>query len=333
MAADDRDDDEELEDRWQHAAAVEAGRLDVALAACFPEITRSKASKLIEAGCVTVDGRPVGKVSEKVPAGAALGVRLPEPAPSTAVAQDLPIEIVYQDADVAVVDKAAGMVVHPGAGNWDGTLVNALLFHLEGLSGCNGELRPGIVHRLDRGTSGLLVVAKHDHAHARLAAQFAEHSAGRTYLALCMGEPKTTSGTIRSKLDRHPGDRLRFCSRTDGRGRPAVTHWSVVGYGRGISLIQCRLETGRTHQIRVHLTEQGWPLVGDPLYRRGDRNEPGWLRPLLPAQRPMLHAWQLRFAHPADGRPMTFVAPPPADFTAAVDACEIPRIWASSEES
>jgi 23S rRNA pseudouridine1911/1915/1917 synthase len=243
------------------------------------------------------------------------------------------VSIVYQDADVAVIDKAPGMVVHPGAGNWDGTLVNALLFHLGGLSGCNGELRPGIVHRLDRGTSGLLVVAKHDVAHARLAAQFAEHSAGRTYLALCMGEPRESSGTIRSKLDRHPGDRLRFASRTDGRGKAAITHWEAVGYGRGMCLIQCRLETGRTHQIRVHLTEAGWPLAGDPLYKRGERPDPPWLKGHLPGQRPMLHAWKLRFAHPADGRPMAFEAPPPADFANAVDVCEIPRIWEPEQES
>jgi 23S rRNA pseudouridine1911/1915/1917 synthase len=221
-----------------------------------------------------------------------------------------------------VIDKPPGLVVHPAAGHADGTLVNALLFHLDGLSGIGGVERPGIVHRLDRGTSGLMVVAKNDAAHQHLAAQFAEHSAGRRYLALCMGVPTDASGTVRSFLGRHPTDRLRFASTTEDRGKIAITHWRRVAVAGTISLIECRLETGRTHQVRVHLTEQGWPLVGDPTYQRRSAKLPATLRFVDP-ERPLLHAWRLDLTHPRTGAAMAFERPPPADFVAALEAVGI----------
>ncbi len=218
------------------------------------------------------------------------------------------------------------MVVHPAPGHTSGTLVHALLHHLDDLSGIGGEQRPGIVHRLDRGTTGLLVVAKHDRAHRHLADQFARRVAGRTYLALCHGVPAADQGTIESELARHPRERVRMAS-TDRGGRHAVTHWRVRARADGASLLQCRLQTGRTHQVRVHLSEQGWPLIGDGLYRRRACRLPPALRGIVDdtGVRPLLHAWQLRLIHPTSGEALSFDAPLPADLQAGLAALGIPR--------
>lgn len=293
-------------------------RLDVAVARAFPDVTRSRAAALIKDGAVAVDGKVIHRPAVGVVVGNTLSVEIPEPTPSDAVAEDLPIHVVYEDADLLVIDKAAGMVVHPSPGHATGTLVNALLHHVDDLSGVGGVERPGIVHRLDRGTSGLIVVAKSDRAHRHLQAQFADHSAGRRYLALSLGQPPTDAGTIRSSLGRHPTDRLRFASVATG-GRAAITHYEVRGRAGTVSLIECRLETGRTHQVRIHLSEEGWPIVGDPLYGPRATRLPATLRDLVDPERPLLHAWQLHFVHP-DGRPLEFLAHPPADYLAALDA-------------
>ena len=299
--------------------APRSGRLDVVLAELHPEHSRSRIGALIKEGQATVDGTVVTRPSQKVLAGTPVELTVPAPRPVGVVAQDIPLSIVYQDADVAVIDKQPGLVVHPGAGHPDGTLVNALLHHLDDLSGIGGELRPGIVHRLDRGTSGLLVVAKNDAAHRHLADQFADHSAGREYLALCVGRPRTGHGTIESVLARHPKDRVRFASvRDDERdGKYAVTHWSIESQHGTVVLVRCRLETGRTHQIRVHLSENGLPLLGDPLY--GKARPPASIKALVDPDRPLLHAQALHFEHP-DGRALRFEAAPPADFQAVLDA-------------
>lgn len=288
------------------------------LTAAFPEHSRSRISALIKAGHARVDGVVRTRPAMKIPLGAELELEVPEVAGVGLVPQDLPLNIVYQDADVVVLDKAPGRVVHPGAGHPDGTLVNALMFHVADLSGIGGELRPGIVHRLDKGTSGLMVVAKNDSAHRHLAAQFAAHTAGREYLALCAGRPPGRSGRIESWLARHPKDRVRFAStEMEDRGKRAVTLWSVEAELGSITLIRARLETGRTHQVRVHLTELGCPLLGDPLY--GKARPPASIRTLVSPDRALLHAQQLHFEHP-DGRQLRFVAAPPPDFQAVLDA-------------
>jgi 23S rRNA pseudouridine1911/1915/1917 synthase len=296
------------------------GRLDAVLAASGPGFTRSQVARWIREGRVRVDGRVVTRPAEPVLPGAALAVEVPPPAPSSVAAQDLPLTLVHEDADLAVIDKAPGMVVHPAPGHADGTLVNALLHHLDDLSGVGGEERPGIVHRLDRGTSGLLVVAKHDLAHRALSAQFADHSAGREYLAVVSPVPAADQGTERSTLGRHPRDRHRMA--TVSGGRPAVTHWRVAARAGRVGVVVCRLETGRTHQVRVHLAERGSPLVGDGVYGPGDRALPASVRRLVDpsGERPLLHAFRLRFRHPATGEAQTFVAAPPPDLRRVLDA-------------
>ncbi|MBX2803438.1 MAG: RluA family pseudouridine synthase [Myxococcales bacterium] len=292
------------------------------MAAMVPELSRSAAARLVREGQVTVDGVVTRRPSAPVRVGQQLSVDVPPPRPSGVQPQALPLHIVYQDSDLAVIDKEAGRVVHPAPGHPDGTLVNALLHHLDDLSGVGGEERPGIVHRLDRGTSGLLVVAKHDAAHRHLAAQFAAHTAGRTYLAIVHGTPREASGRITSRLARHPRDRLRMASTGTAEGREAITDWSLVAPGEGASLIRCTLQTGRTHQVRVHLRELGHPLLGDGLYAlRGRRLRAAVAGLLDPSgQRPMLHAWRLQLAHPADERRLAFVADPPADFVQLLQA-------------
>lgn len=300
----------------------ETGRLDTVVAALVPDLSRSRIASLIREGAVSVDGTITRRPSTTVQPGARVVLDVPAPVPVAAQPQDLPLSIVYQDEAIVVVDKAPGMVVHPGPGHADGTLVNALLHHVGDLSGIGGGLRPGIVHRLDRGTSGLVVVAKGDAAHRALARQFAERTAGRTYLALVHGSPSEEAGTIRSRLARHPTDRLRWASTEGEHGKPAVTHWRVRQRAGTVSLLECELETGRTHQIRVHLSEAGWPLVGDGVYRRRGTRLPARLRSLVDpsGERPMLHAWRLRLLHPVTGEPMTFEADPPADMRAALEA-------------
>ncbi|MCA9495295.1 MAG: RluA family pseudouridine synthase [Myxococcales bacterium] len=299
------------------------GRLDTVVAETFPELSRSRSAALIREGRVSLDGRVVTRPSERCAVGAELVVDLPPPRPVATEAQDLPLRIVFQDEHLAVVDKEAGMVVHPSAGHADGTLVNALLHHLNDLSGIGGEERPGIVHRLDRGTSGLLVVAKTDAAHRALQEQFAVHEAGRIYLAVVHDPPRADAGTERSWLARHPKDRLRQASTTEDRGRLAITHWDVLHRAGTVGVVRCRLETGRTHQVRVHLAERGSPIVGDGTYARKAANRvPASLRRLVDpsGERPLLHAWRLSFRHPADDRSMSFTAPAPADLQAVLDA-------------
>lgn len=305
---------------------VEAsGRLDVVVADIVPALSRSHAARLVRSGHVTVEGQVQPRPSAKVHAGDTVCVKVPPAAPTGVRPQALPLQIVHEDADVAVIDKAAGMVVHPGPGHPDGTLVNALLHHLTDLSGIGGETRPGIVHRLDRGTSGLLVVAKHDAAHQSLAAQFADHSAGRTYLALCHNAPDECEGRIESHLARHPRDRVRMASTHRNTGRRAVTHWKRVARRGTVSLLRCTLETGRTHQVRVHLSEQGWPILGDALYARRGSRAPASVRHLIPPDgvRPFLHAWRLTFTHPQSGVPQTFESQPPTDFQSILSALEL----------
>jgi 23S rRNA pseudouridine1911/1915/1917 synthase len=305
--------------------AARRGRLDLALVDTFPDLSRSAAARLVREGHVRVDGAVAARPSIVVEAGAALALERPPPRRSGVEAEALPLRIVLEDEDLAVIDKEAGMVVHPAPGHAGGTLVNALLHHLDGLSGIGGEERPGVVHRLDRGTSGLLVVAKHDAAHRALAAQFATHTAGRTYLALVSGSPREGQGTIESELGRHPTDRVRQASVRSG-GRHAVTHWTRLGTAGTTSLLACTLETGRTHQVRVHLSEQGWPILGDALYARRGHKVPASLRGLVDESgaRPLLHAWILAFDHPRTGDRTVLTAPPPPDFAAALDALELP---------
>jgi 23S rRNA pseudouridine1911/1915/1917 synthase len=306
--------DEEVEGRLQAIGVVAgtAARLDRALTDALPGWTRARVAERIEAGAVTVSGVVVRKAAARVRAGEPLTVTPPAPPPTTLTPEPMPLSLLYVDAHLAVVDKPAGLVVHPGAGHATGTLVHGLLHALGALSPGSAPERPGIVHRLDRGTSGLMVVARTPEAHAALAAQFAAHTARRRYLAIAVGETSTTQGTLTSYLGRHPVDRQRFASVDAGLGRHAVTHWELLAASRGLSLIRCVLETGRTHQIRVHLTEAGLPLAGDPMYR--GRRAPEGVQELLPPDRPMLHAWRLAFEHPATRERLTWEAAPPDDF-------------------
>lgn len=297
-------------------------RLDVVLCENVTELSRSRAAALIRQGVVKVDGLVRTKAAAKLEAGAIIEFEVPEPVPLNVLPENLPLDIVYEDADLMVINKAAGMVVHPSPGHANGTLVNAVLYHADTLSGIGGVARPGIVHRLDKGTSGLLVVAKSDRAHQGLSAQFADHTAQRVYIALCLGVPVLTSGTIQTELGRDPRDRMRYASVREG-GKPACTRWRVLSRGDRVSLIQCSLETGRTHQIRVHLAEQSWPIAGDPLYKRRACQPTVVLRPHLSPNRPLLHAWKLCFVHPGSGEPMVFVGRAPEDFRAAAAAVSL----------
>ena len=281
-------------------------RADQLLARLVPELTRSAAQRLLEAGAVTLGGRPVKK-NDKAAAGDVLEVRLPEPEPVDVLPQAIPLDVAYEDADVIVVNKPVGLVVHPAAGHPDGTLVNALLYHCgELLSGINGALRPGIVHRIDRDTSGLLIAAKNDFAHQALAAQLQDHSLYREYEAVCVGGLREDRGTVDAPIGRHPTDRKKMC--VDWKnGRPAVTHWTVLERFPGYTHIQCRLETGRTHQIRVHLASIGHPLLGDVVY--------GAKKPVPGLAGQCLHASRLSFVHPRTGERVTVECPLPAYFT------------------
>ena len=275
--------------------AQESGeRIDALLARQEPIRSRSAAARLLEAGLVTLRGAAVRK-NYRVSAGDVFSVTLPDAAPAKAVAQAIPLDVVYEDADVIVVNKPRGMVVHPAPGHPDGTLVNALLAHCgPSLSGVGGQLRPGIVHRIDKDTSGLVIAAKNDRAHEALAAQLKDHSLSRVYDAVCHGGFHDDAGTVDAPIGRDPRDRQRMAV-TDKNARPAVTHWQVLArYGR-YSYIRCRLETGRTHQIRVHMAYTGHPLLGDTVY--GGRRDKG-------LQTQCLHARGLTFIHPATGRPV-----------------------------
>lgn len=281
-------------------------RMDVALTQLLEDVTRSAAQRLLEEGRVTCDGRTVKK-NEKTVAGQVLTVDLPEPEAVDIVPQDIPLDIRYEDDDVIVLNKPKGLVVHPAAGHADGTLVNALLYHCAGsLSGINGELRPGIVHRIDKDTSGLLIVAKNDFAHQKLAAQLADHTLARTYEAIVCGGVKTDSGTIDAPIGRHPTNRKKMAV-TEKNSRHAVTHYEVIARYRGYTHIRCRLETGRTHQIRVHMAYKGHPILGDMVY--------GHKKPELGMDSQCLHARELTFLHPRTDEPVTVRCELPEYFT------------------
>lgn len=299
-------------------------RLDKALAAGLPDLSRSRVQALLEQGCVRSDGRTITDASLRVKPGQTFAVQVPEAEAAQPQPQDIPLAVVHEDADVLVIDKPAGLVVHPAAGNADGTLVNALLAHCgDSLSGIGGVRRPGIVHRLDKDTSGLMVVAKHDRAHHGLTGQFADRTLSRTYLALVWGVPNPKQGRIEGNIGRSSADRKKMAVVTGG-GKPAATKYRVVkSFGMAASLVECVLETGRTHQIRVHLTHIGHPLVGDPLYGRGRSGRPGGkFASLLPEPartsltgfpRQALHAAALTFRHPVNGEIVTFRSSIPAD--------------------
>ena len=277
-------------------------RLDSFLSRRVEGLTRSAAARLLAEGCVTCDGAVPGK-SYRIAGGEELCVILPEAEEPEAVPQDIPLDVVYEDEDVIVVNKPVGMVVHPAPGHPDGTLVNALLHHCgDSLSGIGGEKRPGIVHRIDRDTSGLIIAAKNDRAHLALAAQLQDHSLARVYEAVTVGGLKEDSGTVNAPIARHPVDRKRMA--VDWKnGRPAVTHWSVLArYALGTH-VECRLETGRTHQIRVHMASIGHPLLGDTVY--GSKKP--W--PGLAGQ--CLHARRLKFVHPTTGKLVELECPLP----------------------
>lgn len=289
-------------------------RLDKALAEATG-LSRERVKALLGEGHVAIDGRNVTQPSLKLPAGSAYSVAVPPPEPAEAVPQDIPLNIVFEDEALVVVDKPAGLVVHPAAGNPDGTLVNALLHHCAGgLSGIGGVARPGIVHRIDKDTSGLLVVAKTDAAHEGLARQFADHSITRAYLAVVNGHPQPPAGTVRGRIGRSSTNRKKMAPLDDGdpRGKHAVTHYKTLERLKSSALVECRLETGRTHQVRVHMASIGHPLLGDPVYGRTNPT----LRPLLAGlafHRQALHAAELGFLHPISGEYRHFRSELPAD--------------------
>ncbi len=287
---------------------TEPGRADAAIAAALDGLTRSAAGRWLEEGRVTLDGRPLKK-NAKLQAGEVVVLSPPQPQPVDLIPQDIPLDVAYEDSDVIVVNKPAGLVVHPAPGHPDGTLVNALLYHCKNsLSGINGELRPGIVHRIDRDTSGLIVAAKNDRAHLSLAAQLQDHSLFRLYHAVAVGGFKEGSGTVSAPIGRHRADRKRMAVAPGGR--EAVTHWQVLDTRNGHSHLTCRLETGRTHQIRVHMAYLGHPLLGDTVY--------GAKKPVPGLAGQCLHAAQLTFIHPSTGERITVEAPLPDWFQAVL---------------
>ncbi len=287
-------------------------RLDKALALASG-LSRERVKALLGEGRITLDGHAAGQASLKLAAGTPFRIEVPGAIAAKAAAQDIPLVIVFEDEHLIVIDKPAGLVVHPAAGNLDGTLVNALLHHCRGqLSGIGGVARPGIVHRIDKDTSGLLVVAKSDAAHVGLAEQFADHSIERAYLAVTAGHPAPPAGTIRGNIARSPTNRKKMALVGDGRGKHAVTRYLTLERLNCAALVECRLETGRTHQLRVHLASIGHALLGDPVYGRS----PAKLRPLLTSldfRRQALHAAELGFIHPISKEHLRFVNELPAD--------------------
>jgi 23S rRNA pseudouridine1911/1915/1917 synthase len=285
-------------------------------------VSRSQISLRIDAGDVLVDGKRPPKAGVKLRGGETLEVTLPPPPPSEAIPEELPIDVIYSDEHLIVVNKASDMVVHPSPGHESGTLVNALLFHFGELAhypdDSEGLLRPGIVHRLDRGTSGLLVVARNAVARKGLALQLSERSMSRRYLALVHGRKIEDTGTYDTLHGRHQKDRRRFSSRVES-GKQAITHWRVLGRSASFALVECRLQTGRTHQIRVHFTDHGHAVVGDALYS-GVRHLRGpGSRAINALTHQALHAFRLEFTHPVSGDLVTFEAPPPEDFEGVLE--------------
>ena len=308
--------------------ASDGQRLDKALADASG-LSRERIKALLGEGRVALGGVTGGQeaqkpaspkqAAQKIAAGTPFAIHIPAAAPAQAEAQDIPLDIVYEDADLLVVNKPAGLVVHPAAGNADGTLVNALLHHCRGqLSGIGGVARPGIVHRIDKDTSGLLVVAKTDVAHEGLARQFADHSISRAYHAITAGHPSPPAGTVRGSIARSSADRKKMALVADGRGKHAVTHYRTLERLAGAALVECRLETGRTHQVRVHLASIGNALLGDPTYGR----TPSSLRPLLTElgfRRQALHAVELGFIHPVIQEHVLFQSEMPPDMRRLCD--------------
>ena len=289
-------------------AGTAGQRADQFLAAALDGLTRSAAQKLLEEGRVLRGGKALKK-NDRLQPGDVLTLCIPDPAPVEILPQDIPLDVVYEDGDVIVVNKPVGLVVHPAPGHPDGTLVNALLYHCgQSLSGINGQLRPGIVHRIDRDTSGLIIAAKNDMAHLALAQQLQDHSLYREYEAVCVGGLREDQGTVDAPIGRHPVDRKKMC--VDREGRRAVTHWRVLARYPGHTHIQCRLETGRTHQIRVHMASIGHPLLGDTVY--------GSKKPVPGLAGQCLHARRLSFLHPRTGRRLTVECPLPDYFTAVL---------------
>ena len=294
-------------------ADIPGERLDAFLARSVPDLSRSAAQKLIEEGLVTRNGKP-GKKNDKLNVGDAVSYEIPEPKAVDIAPKEMPLDIVYEDDDLLVINKPKGLVVHPAAGHSDDTLVNGLLYALgDDLSGINGELRPGIVHRIDKDTSGLLAVAKNDLAHTVLASQLKDHSMARTYEAIVCGVMKEDSGTVDAPIGRHPSDRKKMCVTQRG-SKPAVTHWEVIRRYRGYTHIRCKLETGRTHQIRVHMAYIGLPILGDTVY--------GHKKPELGQSSQCLHAGTLCFAHPRDGHPVVVYAELPQYFQDVLEKLE-----------
>ena len=291
-------------------ASMDGERLDAFLSRSVDGLSRSAAQKLIAEGNVLLQGKPAKK-NDRLAEGDTVSLTIPEPKEVDIVPKNIPLEIVYEDEDVAVINKPKGLVVHPAAGHQDDTLVNGLLYAMgDSLSGINGELRPGIVHRIDKDTSGLLAIAKNDLAHTVLASQLKDHTMARTYEAIVCGSFRENSGTVDAPIGRHPSDRKKMCV-TQRNSKPAVTHWEVVERFRGYTHIRCRLETGRTHQIRVHMAYIGHPILGDTVY--------GHKKPELGQDSQCLHAGALCFRHPRDGRPVMFFAPLPEYFTQVLD--------------
>jgi 23S rRNA pseudouridine1911/1915/1917 synthase len=305
----------------RYPAEGEPIRLDLFISRHLEGETRTAIQRLIETGNILVDGA-IARPSLKLKGGEQIFVEIPVPVEAEPQPEAIPLEVLYEDSDLIVINKPAGMVVHPGPGNSSGTLVNALLAHCTDLSGIGGELRPGIVHRLDKGTSGVLVAAKNDRAHQGLSAQFHVHSVKRIYQALVFGSPQTDNGKIEGIIGRHPTERLRQSSKARN-GKHAVTRWRVKErYGR-ISLMELRLETGRTHQIRVHMTEAGFPLLGDPLYPDGGRvnnlADPRLKKMITQLGRQALHARTLGFIHPVTEAYLEFTAEMPPDMQSLCD--------------
>ena len=288
-------------------------RLDAFLARTVEELTRSSAQKLIEEGCVQRNGKPAKK-NDKLNTDDEITLTIPEPKEVDIVPTEMALDIVYEDEDLLVLNKPKGLVVHPAAGHSDDTLVNGLLYAMgDQLSGINGELRPGIVHRIDKDTSGLLAVAKNDFAHRILASQLKDHTMARTYEAIVCGSFREDSGTVNAPIGRHPSDRKKMCV-TARNSKEAVTHWEVVRRYRGYTHVRCRLETGRTHQIRVHMAHIGHPILGDVVY--------GHKKPELGQDSQCLHAGTLCFTHPRDGRPVMVMAPLPEYFAKVLEKLE-----------
>ena len=294
-------------------ADLPGDRLDAFLARSVQDLTRSAAQKLLEEGCVKRNGKP-GKKNDKLNMGDEIAVTIPEPKEVEIAPTKMALDIVYEDEDVVVINKPKGLVVHPAAGHQDDTLVNGLLYAMgDELSGINGELRPGIVHRIDKDTSGLLAVAKNDFAHRILASQLKDHTMARTYELIVCGSFREDSGTVCTPIGRHPSDRKKMCV-TERNSKEAVTHWEVVRRYRGYTHVRCRLETGRTHQIRVHMAHIGHPILGDTVY--------GHKKPELGQDSQCLHAGILCFRHPRDQRPVMVFAPLPEYFQQVLDKLE-----------